>query len=836
MRGTQVGAGFALALSALAVAVAPARGAGPPAPIDPQNWSFQDNLTWSDYHPLPGPDYSDASIQPTVKKWKVAIVLTDFSDKPYTITQPAGSTAFGTPTAEAHDIPRDQVPAFYRDFLNKPSALNHFQTMNRYWMEDSFGKYGVQLDAYGVYQLPALSYQYFMEDFPPTTNPTQHCPNRATNPCTRNFRTDARAAWLAATSTCLLESYDNVFYVSAGEDESSTWQEFGEMKWMTQGEVSDPFGPKQYGDATQTNWALSRYARPPGDPWSSWASVSSIWPNASGNTSIEAESSGMATYAHELTHNLGLPDNYNNPFRDPQQKTATGMWDMMSRGSFNGPGGQHQRWLIPPTTGGALGSQHNVRNKRTLNFITDSDLLRLNRNGLAQSGMAVADVTAREIAPTGGELSGVNIALDGATGDNEPPCVINGVLQTPDCDGVSRAANGTISNKRNNYTMEVVQQIGSDSFDPGHGVLISKTKNGSSSCGTGVPQTFTCFVWVIDSHPDDINRVDFVRPDGTPKMATIGDERQKNDGTFNAGLNSGSSSEYEDAPNRLHFYILDKHTDAQGILHYTVGVRSLDGAGPQTRGVSLASPQLGNAEGYSTCTFNLTNTGAAAAVPAGTHPQDAAAYLSSDVYRLSTSATGTGWAAYVRNALTTAKFGESVSVPVYIEKGTGSGTVTLNAVSESDPTKTASAVCTLGASTVGGSVPATLALTMGTPANFGPFTPGLGKDYFATTAANVISTAGDATLSVADPSANNTGHLVNGTFALPSALQAAGSTAGTYAAVGGSSAPTTLKTWAGPVSNDPVNISFKQTIASNDALRTGTYAKTLTFTLSTTTP
>src|SRR5689334_9270583 len=192
MRGTRVVACLALAWTAALGAVTAASASGPPAPLDPQNWSFQDNLTWSDYKPLPGPDYSDASIQPTVKKWKVALVLTDFADKPYTITQPAGSTAFGTPTAEAHDIPRADVPAFYRDFLNKPSALNHFQTMNRYWMEDSFGKYGVQLDAYGVYQLPALSYQYFMQDFNAAPNQQQHCPNRVTNPCTRNFRTDAR--------------------------------------------------------------------------------------------------------------------------------------------------------------------------------------------------------------------------------------------------------------------------------------------------------------------------------------------------------------------------------------------------------------------------------------------------------------------------------------------------------------------------------------------------------------------------------------------------------------------------------------------------------------------
>ena len=69
--------------------------------------------------------------------------------------------------------------------------------------------------------------------------------------------------------------------------------------------------------------------------------------------------------------------------------------------------------------------------------------------------------------------------------------------------------------------------------------------------------------------------------------------------------------------------------------------------------------------------------------------------------------------------------------------------------------------------TVGGNVPATLSLTLGTPASFGAFTPGVARDYTASTTANVISTAGDATLSVADPSSTNTGHLVNGSFFLP---------------------------------------------------------------------
>ena len=52
------------------------------------------------------------------------------------------------------------------------------------------------------------------------------------------------------------------------------------------------------------------------------------------------------------------------------------------------------------------------------------------------------------------------------------------------------------------------------------------------------------------------------------------------------------------------------------------------------------------------------------------------------------------------------------------------------------------------------------------PASFGAFTPGVAKDYTATTTATVISTAGDAALTVSDP-----GHLMNGTFALPEPLQ-----------------------------------------------------------------
>lgn len=122
---------------------------------------------------------------------------------------------------------------------------------------------------------------------------------------------------------------------------------------------------------------------------------------------------------------------------------------------------------------------------------------------------------------------------------------------------------------------------------------------------------------------------------------------------------------------------------------------------------------------------------------------------------------------------------------------------------------------TVAEATVGGTVPATLSLTLGNPASFGAFTPGVTKDYSAQTTANVITTAGDAALTYSDP-----GHLANGAFSLPSPLVI----------------ELSKSAWTGPASNDPVTIGFKQHIDANDALRTGTYSRTVTFTLSTTTP
>jgi hypothetical protein len=103
----------------------------------------------------------------------------------------------------------------------------------------------------------------------------------------------------------------------------------------------------------------------------------------------------------------------------------------------------------------------------------------------------------------------------------------------------------------------------------------------------------------------------------------------------------------------------------------------------------------------------------------------------------------------------------------------------------------------------------------------------------------VTSTAGDALLSVSDPDTAHPGHLVNGSFALAQPLRASassplGTPAGPAAPLGAT--PLGVLTYTGPVSHDAAQVTFQQAIARTDPLRTGSYSKTLTFTLSTTSP
>jgi hypothetical protein len=137
--------------------------------------------------------------------------------------------------------------------------------------------------------------------------------------------------------------------------------------------------------------------------------------------------------------------------------------------------------------------------------------------------------------------------------------------------------------------------------------------------------------------------------------------------------------------------------DAQGLLSYTVAIRSLDGSGPARRGVRLQAATVAHADqnGLAKCSVPLTNTGQFA-LPQGQHPEDVGAFLNGDVYRLSATVDGQGWTTWLPNSLASANVGKSVDLPVYAHRDSAGSKlvrVTVTARSESDPSRVATATC-----------------------------------------------------------------------------------------------------------------------------------------------
>lgn len=145
-----------VATGAAQAAAAPANPAGGTAPfqvLDPQAWQNPDTMTWNDYKAVPGKNWADPSVSGSVRNFKIALVALDYPDETFAVSQRARSTVFGNPQSVATNIPRADVPKFYQDFLNTPNTLNKGHTLHEYWMQDSNGRYGVDLTGFGPYQI-----------------------------------------------------------------------------------------------------------------------------------------------------------------------------------------------------------------------------------------------------------------------------------------------------------------------------------------------------------------------------------------------------------------------------------------------------------------------------------------------------------------------------------------------------------------------------------------------------------------------------------------------------------------------------------------------------------
>jgi hypothetical protein len=634
-----------------------------PPPIDPQKVQDQDTMTWNDYHPIPGFDWSNQSLKPE-RYFKLAVVAVDFPDQPFVITLPKGSDPFGNPQVEP--IPRDKVPQFYANFFTKPLAVNHGLNIHHYWMWQSRGKFGLsKVDVFGPYKMPRPHWWYGLNEY----NQNKYTPDGSV--ASGDLEKDCDELWIKNIGQDIRKNYDAVLGIYAGYDETGVWMEFGLMKFKSKEDIPPEWGNP---NPSMPRWVPTRYV-----DWTSWLAGSQQW----GLSSIrQGENSG--TIPHELGHfAFNLPDLNNNPYVHPFRRAAVGPWDLMDRGCFNGPGGPHRRWVVPPVAGAASPPGLMIRNRMACGFICDGQLLSLSREGLARSGIVVAEVTAREVDPLPGTYTGINVYLDGP----EPQD------RTPADDPASNPLSPGIPDY-NFYSLEVVERIGFDSFCPDSGVLIAKNKNKLWETNGG-PNAFDSYIWVIDAHPEDINMIDYISPSGEKVMRTIADYRQLNDALFHAGLNSGSQYEYEDTPNRLHFYLVDVHRNKDGILSYTLAVRSLDGSGPQKRAVRLeteATNVRAKKGAVIPLSFKIKNSGQPVEVNSSSHPSYFSRHLNYDLYRLEASIKGRGWKVFLPNALSAVEFGQEKEIIIYVLPSAScsqKASLSLKASSESQPEKKA---------------------------------------------------------------------------------------------------------------------------------------------------
>ncbi|WP_157987462.1 M6 family metalloprotease domain-containing protein [Jiangella endophytica] len=663
--------------------VADDAGTSPIVPVDQQVWKEQADMTWDDYVPVRPEEWNqDTTSQGSESQYRTAVILVEYTDQPFLISQEPESHPFGNPLPPWKPVAHDELNQWFYDYYAVPNEYNEGQTLHGYWMETSHGRIGATVEVFGPYLLPGKLHEYGAQSNAPVTGPNSICP--AGDSCNKNLRNDASALWRADIGcTTTLCGFDNGFYVTAGHDETSTWQEFGEMMFRTPADVTPEFGPPGATEGPVLNAAgnpipnavPTRYV-----PWTSWQSAANHWPNAGGGTSTQAENSGLSVFAHEFSHLRGLPDNYNNPFDPGTGRAGTGYWEMMSRGSFNGPGGTHNRWQVPNAGGSALGPHHTLYFKTTgqgrLGVVKANEFVSLTRAGLAQEGVAVTPIKGREYIPDG-DLVGLSVALDSA--------FVPGACEARTDDPFFCTPSSTAWNQ---FNVEVVERVGNDSFVAGHGVLIGQSRN------SGSPRA-----WLVDANPNDIGRIDFYRPGnateagGEPVPVVKGDPRQLDDATFHAGTASGSEYEYVDAPNKLHFYVLDTYRDGAGELFYDVAVRNTDAAGPYERGVALGEATT-YAVGDSTALVDLplTNTG-----------QAGAGIYGSDVYRITSTVEGEGWDVTLPYEIKAAAAGGTVPVWAYASAGEGASdtaTLTVTATSETDADATVTVEVELSADSV----------------------------------------------------------------------------------------------------------------------------------------
>ena len=127
-------------------------------------------------------------------------------------------------------------------------------------------------------------WEYWLRD---AGNAGSACPTGFT--CSRNARTEGRAAWVADVGEAVAATFDNVAYVQAGQDRAP-------LAGVRRDDVPDDERRDRalrQPDPTKPNWSPTRYI-----PWTSFAAAKGVWPARAATRSPRREL-GHGTYAHD---------------------------------------------------------------------------------------------------------------------------------------------------------------------------------------------------------------------------------------------------------------------------------------------------------------------------------------------------------------------------------------------------------------------------------------------------------------------------------------------------------------------------------------------------------
>ena len=255
-----------------------------PPPLDPQSWTLLRDTNWSNFIPNPVinwmTEYNPAGIYNPSRHAgeqnrlntpiKGAILLVDFWDRPFIMTSDLHDDLLGWHLFGEGDTYADylakvrsgasvtknpqrsvkteaELKQFWVDFLNKKitdptdSAYNFGVNIREFWRENSYGKWDVDLDAFGVYTLQGFEFEFGTSfntwaDFPPAFR-------RGATTGTSGARSIVNESIaLANQDGVWLGDYDFFFIAHAGLDEGCSWLEFGPMQWAEGTDVPDELG------------------------------------------------------------------------------------------------------------------------------------------------------------------------------------------------------------------------------------------------------------------------------------------------------------------------------------------------------------------------------------------------------------------------------------------------------------------------------------------------------------------------------------------------------------------------------------------------------------------